>query len=847
MGQAVAPCCLPSTGQFQESVLADDNANVPCLLTGQSMQKPDDEQTRSSMGADELLAIMNEVPLFRQIPPDQHVTLAKAFTKATYKDGDALYKRGDDGDEFFIIVDGTVSVAEKRKSNMVSKGGWVGLNALIRSEVRKATVTAVTKHVEVLMLKRCAFRKFGMYESLDFVRRHAVVAGSDLDIVTKPSTVKSAADSKVMTDALEANENLNSLYELNDSAINALVEVAWEEVVEENFELVTYGSTDTGYFYIVKTGKFEIMTPADNFESSTFSVQAALNSLFLQSMPGPFQSSSVASHRLGTQSYTLSGDNFQSQGFTGPGGSFGELALHYCAPHEATVIARQTSVVWVIDAHSFKRILDSEGDIAVKYAEYLQTSDVFVDLQRAEKMEIARNLNEASFGQGEHIIEQNTKGDTFYILTEGEIKFVKDDKEVKRFKATEDTVLIFGEKALLLGESSSLCPETVTVVSQAATALHMNKSGFEMLLAPLSKLQRRGLKGQCTVKSRRSIMKSACMGLLLESSFRLGEKIYQEDLTTLGLLGCGGFGLVELVEHKITKRTYAMKAVNKGYVVMKGMQQAVMHEKAVQMMCNSPFIVRIYETFNDYETLLFLLELLVGGELHRAYIRNEFYGSAAHCQYYMAGAVYALEHVHERNIVFRDLKPQNMLLSATGRMKLTDFGLAKVTVGKTYTTCGTAEYLAPEMCAGTGHTHAADWWAAGIVVFELMTGSTPFEGRAIADMFRNIREGMGKVLFPADMPIRCQDFIRALTRPLPTDRIPMKKGGIGNIKSHPWFRNFEWGALLDDTLEPPYKPAIRKKTDLADFAPKEEDMPPQLPYAQYDDGSGWDADFATSE
>jgi serine/threonine protein kinase len=113
-----------------------------------------------------------------------------------------------------------------------------------------------------------------------------------------------------------------------------------------------------------------------------------------------------------------------------------------------------------------------------------------------------------------------------------------------------------------------------------------------------------------------------------------------------------------------------------------------MNEKTIQMSCNSPFIVKMHETFNEYDSLLCLNELLLGGELRTAYVRNGLFGSTAHCQYYVASAVYALEHMQERDVIFRDLKPENMLLSATGRMKVTDFGLAKVSAGKSYTQCG---------------------------------------------------------------------------------------------------------------------------------------------------------------
>merc|ERR1711871_919662 len=114
--------------------------------------------------------------------------------------------------------------------------------------------------------------------------------------------------------------------------------------------------------------------------------------------------------------------------------------------------------------------------------------------------------------------------------------------------------------------------------------------------------------------------------------------------------------------------------------------------KNIQMMCDSPFLVQLYETFCEYEHLLFLLEVLLGGEVCQTFIKHSLFGSVKHVQFYIAGAVYGIEHLHERKIVWRDLKPENMLITETGHVKCTDFGVAKVTVGKTFTTCGTPDY-----------------------------------------------------------------------------------------------------------------------------------------------------------
>merc|ERR1719362_1290356 len=129
-------------------------------------------------------------------------------------------------------------------------------------------------------------------------------------------------------------------------------------------------------------------------------------------------------------------------------------------------------------------------------------------------------------------------------------------------------------------------------------------------------------------------------------------KIVRKDLKRLGLLGCGGFGAVEMVEHQKTAETYALKALSKGYVVKTGMQTSIMSEKNVQLMCNSPFIVTLYETYNGEQSLYLLLELALGGEIYATYNKKNLWGKEDCAKYYVAGTMFAFGHLHSKKIVF---------------------------------------------------------------------------------------------------------------------------------------------------------------------------------------------------
>jgi len=757
------------------------------------------------------MKFLSEVPLMKRLPKDEHPIVAEACEVCIFEPGHKIIQQGDNGDAFYVVRTGEASVhvenEEGKKQVATLKGGdYFGENALLRDEPRLATIIAESKLV-ALRITREKFEELGLNNKLMFANRKAVAGGLQMQAKAKPPTEKTEEDVVLITRALQENENLATMTALDDARLKSFIDVMWKEEVKEGEQIITEGDLKADFFYIVASGEFDVKIAETDDEGNPKAVMESTVSKSVTHVAG--------------------------------GGSFGELALMYFVPRAATVVATTDSEVWVIDRANFKNILMKASDSRIKeYVKYLDQVSVLDSLLAEEKKQVANALVEMHFERKDVIIQQGEPGNMFYIMYEGEVEIVKDGDAVATLEARtkSGTAQFFGEKALLENENRTA---TVAVKSSSAKCLVLDRESFDLLLGPLKDIIDAVREGR-ERPQHTAVSNPAENGSLAQNR----QRIRRSELKRIGLLGCGGFGAVELWEHTKTGDSYALKAISKGYIVKTGMQESIMNEKNILAMTNSSFITKLYETFNGTQTLYFLLEPCLGGELYATYIRKGLYGSDKHCKFYTGSVVFAFEHMHQRRIIYRDLKPENLLLAEDGFMKLTDMGLAKFVVGKTYTTCGTPDYFAPELIASTGHTNAVDWWTLGILIFELMSGHPPFESAYPMQIYAKVTKGIGKVAFPSVMKGHCKNLVENLLKNDPSDRLAMRKGGVANVKSHPWFEDMDWDRLERMECQVPYKPAVRSRKDLSNFVAKKEDAPKTLEYI--DPGTGWDKDFATS-
>ncbi|XP_022780827.1 cGMP-dependent protein kinase 1-like [Stylophora pistillata] len=462
----------------------------------------------------------------------------------------------------------------------------------------------------------------------------------------------------------------------------------------------------------------------------------------------------------------------EEKGNMGPGKVFGELAILYKCPRTASVKAESDVKVWSIDRQTFQTIMMKTGMLKQQeHIEFLKSVPWLAKYGEDLLCKVADVIEEAFYDEGEYIIRQGARGDTFFIIKKGEVEVTQ-----RANVHAEPNFIRTLKKGEYFGEKNLMGP-------------------FEAYIGSLDDLKTdkysdkaRGVEPQTASRTKEEQNEFASVSL--------------KDISILKTLGVGGFGRVELVQVANEKKTFALKTLKKHHIVETRQQDHINSEKKIMMEANCPFIV---------------------SHVH----------SGAGPGIFGWGPNFDLS-------CFHTFQPENLLLDEKGYCKLVDFGFAKrIGYGrKTWTFCGTPEYVAPEIILNKGHDLSADYWSLGILMYELLTGSPPFTGSDPMKTYNIILKGIDMIEFPRKITRNAHGLIKKLCRDNPIERLGYQKGGLKDIKKNKWFDGFNWDGLKQRILKAPIVPKIKSPTDASNFDdyPPDDEIPP-------DDTTGWDREF----
>lgn len=326
------------------------------------------------------------------------------------------------------------------------------------------------------------------------------------------------------------------------------------------------------------------------------------------------------------------------------------------------------------------------------------------------------------------------------------------------------------------------------------------------------------------LKSDRKVFEKNLRELQVRADGNYKSKVTLGHLKLGRTLGEGNFGRVLVCEPSgvtspIQLENYMALKIQPKKVMAKNQKEMghIREEKNLGFAMDCPFLAKLIDYFQDTKSIYFLMELCNAGELWsiiQGSPKTRLQPKVA--QFWAAQVAMAFEYMHNLDIMFRDLKPENLLVSWQGHMKLTDFGFAKRCIDRTYTMCGTPEYMAPEILQGRGYNHDVDWWAFGILCYEMNWGVPPFESNSQIELFKLIPQA--KPQFPSYFPKELVEMIKSFLRPNPADRFGSNKHrGMAIIKGLPYFKGLNWDAMREGKVKSPYKPKIKGQGDVSNF------------------------------
>ncbi|EJK48911.1 hypothetical protein THAOC_32255 [Thalassiosira oceanica] len=537
----------------------------------------------------------------------------------------------------------------------------------------------------------------------------------------------------------------------------------------------------------------------------------------------------------------------------GHGDAFGSSVISSPDGRRAeTAVARTRSTLLVMDREHLDRTIGSLADALTLSNDrrLLKSLPLFrdSDFEDYEYELLAALIDRKELRGGTVVYEEQTMVEepALYIVRDGLIDLICDEKPEREKVLREGD--FFGEDTLTPDKNmkfggpkggTKYYQESIEVVSDTATVGMLTLSNIESVVLDLHRL----------VAPRAKSGGGRKRGLVKSRSASLEEDVNVhglDDLNLLKLFGAGTFGRVWIVTSKGGGKTpYALKIQSKRKLLDKRQASSAKREREVMAKLDHPFVCHLVGTFQDAASIYMVMSLIQGGELLNLIQGGGAYGGLPEIatKFYSAGILEGLTYMHRRHIVYRDLKPENVLLDSDGYPVIVDFGFCEclpsssigliggiprtnppplpfsVVTDKTYTFCGTPLYLAPEIILSRGHDRGVDYWALGCLLYEMLFSRTPFFTDRVTDqksLFKNIVRGKWNV--PNDkLTDAGMDILRGMLTKRPADRLGCLAGGYRDVKQHLFFRQVNFTKLVKRQIKAPWRPEIVDPLDISHF------------------------------
>lgn len=785
--------------------------------------------------------LVNNVKALRALDEPSRAKIADALKKATYERNERVVRKGDPGDRFFVVAEGALDVVDpdvvadmNGSSPMttptptlggkllasLTAGDAFGERALTRrDDVRQATVTVSSAHADLYYLERDEFD---------------ALLGSYAHVRT-----------------WLAFRNVPALASVSDADLHEIARGVSTRRFNKGERVCAFGERADEMF-VVESGCVSASASGKDFENEAISKTTPRRSnprsrstrCLLR--PGEWFGERALMGAETTRAIEVTaGDDFENEDEDE-------------RPASASPEDVETTTLYVLRRSALESALGANLRTVQRNARLECVGDVSLlrVLDERTRSALADALRPVCVEPGGVVFEQGDEatenGDALYFVESGAIEISRDARVLTTATRGEH----FGELALLNNEPRAA---KATASNAGAFLLALSREDFDRAggAAARAALEKAAEAAYGDVARGRNAFLSGQNPLSaapLSSGFNVfGADPRLADFELRAVLGVGAFGKVYLAKHRASSAACAIKSLSKGQLLEARLHQHVLQERdAMRDVAESPHTVRLLGTFQDATKLYMCTEVVMGGELFNRLNRVGGTISERDAAFYAACVALGLEYMQRKHYVYRDLKPENLLVDERGYVKIADFGFAKRLMPgeRAYTLCGTPEYMAPELFKQTGHDKGVDWWALGVLAYEMVLGSPPFyapDGDGASQMRRVLS---GKYAFPKGAHRTSpafEDFVKKLLNPNSAKRLGCLRDGAADVKRHPWLaENADFRGIADGVAPAPWTPPLRARAgargdgsdqdfDVSCF--DEYDMDCEHPGAAYEFGS----------